>query len=67
MATTDIQKVYENAIQDIETRSRRAAKLPARQQPIFQRRLPRTGQQAVQDAATALKALWKINTPAVSR
>jgi hypothetical protein len=62
MVTSQIQQAYENALRDLQSRSRKGKKLPARQQPIFQRRQPRTGQQAIQDAAIALTALWKLNT-----
>jgi len=61
MATSNVQQTYENAIRDLQ--HKRAPKLPAKQQPIFQRRLPRTGQQAISDAAAALASLWKMNRP----
>jgi hypothetical protein len=59
-----MQQTYENAIRDLQ--HKRTPKLPVKQQPIFQRRLPRTGQQAINDAATALASLWKMNRPSTT-
>jgi hypothetical protein len=54
---TNLQKTFNNAIAAVG----KSAKKSARQTPIY-RRPERNEMQAVKDAATALSALWKMNT-----
>jgi hypothetical protein len=55
---TNLQKAFNSAIATVG----KSAKKSARQMPIY-RRPERNEMQAVKDAAAALSALWKMNTP----
>ncbi len=55
---TKLQQAFKNAIAAVGN----SAKKSARQTPIY-RRPERSQKDAVKDAATALSALWKMNTP----
>lgn len=57
---TNLQKAFNSAIAAVG----QSAKKSARQTPIY-RRPERSQVQAVKEAATALSALWKMNTPSL--
>ena len=55
-----LQKVFDGALAAVQNNS---ARKPNKQMPIYRRPEKRSERQAVKDAAVALSALWKMNTP----